>query len=334
MTQQGEAVLHDIHRPDFEAEFFRKLAEDTATLLENRARFITSECPACGSASHSKVWEYQGLDYHRCEECRMFFICPAPTEEMHLRWVETSEALRFWRDEMPNEIRATRMKMYRERVSYIINQLAELQLPAHTVLEIGAGNGELIHELATRTEMPFKRLIALEPQPITMNLPGVEIVQSGFDGIPADARCDVVLAFEVLEHILDPVSFLRAASSVLRPGGVLFLSTPNEQSLEMAMLKGHSSNVSFDHVRLYNPTAIARLLERCGFEPLRVETPGRLDVQMLRQAFENGVVNLDDNPALKFLLQSGDEKQLAELQAFLVRERRSSHMRAIARFRG
>lgn len=334
MAHNDEASLHDIHRPDFEAEFFRRLTADTARLVERRAQFVSSACPACSSERHQKVWEYQGLDYHRCEDCRMFFICPAPTDEMHLRWVETSEALRFWRDDMPAEIRTSRLKMYRERATYIIDRLAALEFPAQTVLEIGAGNGELIRELTTRPDTPFKRFIALEPQPITMDLPGVEIVQSGFDGVPSDALCDVVLAFEVIEHILDPASFLRAASTVLRPGGVLFLSTPNEQSLEVTTLKERSSNVTFDHVRLYNPEAITKLFERCGFEPLLIETPGRLDVQMLTQAFTDGLVSFDDNPALKFLLKTGDDAQRAAFQEFLIEERRSSHMRAIARFRG
>lgn len=334
MAQQSEATLHDIHRPDFEVEFFRKLQEDTARMVQNRRQFVASNCPACDSASHGRVWEYQGLEYHRCNDCRMFFICPAPTDEMHLNWVKESEALRFWRDDMPVEIRTSRMKMYQERADYIIDRIGTLGLPAHTVLEIGSGNGELIHELATRSDSPFKRLIALEPQPITMDLPGVEIVQSGFDGVPADAECDVVLAFEVIEHILEPASLLRAASTVLRPGGVLFLSTPNEQSLEVSTLMEHSSNVTFDHVRLYNPVAMARLLERCGFEPLMIETPGRLDVQMLQQAYKNGLICLDDNLALKFLLDEGDETQLAAFQRYLVGQSRSSHMRAVARFRG
>jgi ubiquinone/menaquinone biosynthesis C-methylase UbiE len=52
------------------------------------------------------------------------------------------------------------------------------------------------------------------------------------DGI-ADASFDLISAMEVIEHLTDYAAFLRECRRVLRPGGRLFLTTPNRQSVDL-----------------------------------------------------------------------------------------------------
>jgi 2-polyprenyl-3-methyl-5-hydroxy-6-metoxy-1,4-benzoquinol methylase len=51
-------------------------------------------------------------------------------------------------------------------------------------------------------------------------------VLNGCDLKLADASCDYVTSFETIEHVDDPAQFLRELRRVLKPGGLLFLSTP------------------------------------------------------------------------------------------------------------
>lgn len=47
------------------------------------------------------------------------------------------------------------------------------------------------------------------------------------NGLAFDADFDAVVSIQVLEHVPDPDAYLAAASRALRPGGAIFLATPN-----------------------------------------------------------------------------------------------------------
>jgi SAM-dependent methyltransferase len=97
------------------------------------------------------------------------------------------------------------------------------------------------------------------------------------DVFPYDADTfDVVLFCEILEHLLmDPVAVLRQIHRVLKPGGILVLTTPNVARLEnvLALLNGANIYDPYSgygpygrHNREYNRHELHRLLDFTGFD--------------------------------------------------------------------
>jgi SAM-dependent methyltransferase len=97
------------------------------------------------------------------------------------------------------------------------------------------------------------------------------------DAFPfADASYDVVLFCEILEHLLmDPARVLLEIKRLLRPGGVLVLTTPNVNRLENVgrMLAGVNVYDPYSgygpygrHNREYNKHELSLLLRHLGFE--------------------------------------------------------------------
>jgi SAM-dependent methyltransferase len=89
----------------------------------------------------------------------------------------------------------------------------------------------------------------------------------------ADASFDRVMASEVLEHIPDDVAAFDELARVLRPGGVLAISTPSRFSpLNLAYgLKRRIRRYAFnEHLHEFTPTSFRRLLEK-RFEVERLE---------------------------------------------------------------
>lgn len=319
--------VKDIHHDGVAEEFDRLTLIDLEKLLSNKERFVDTGCPACHSKNVVYAFEHQGLSYRRCRDCELLYISPAPTEDMHLDYVIGSQAMAYWREMTPASMKTSRRPMYRERAAYAQAVLSRLGCLAHTSLEIGAGNGEFAEEMALASGM--EKIVLLEPQALEMDMPNVEIIRGGFDEIErSERKFDVVFAWEVIEHILEPDHFLRLVHKAMKPGAPLILSTPNERSVETRKLGTHSSNILFDHVRLYNPQAIVALLKRNGFRVVEFSTPGQLDVERLQNFLQSNPSAFEDDPALRLILS--DETCARNFQEFLRENHLSSHMRVVA----
>ncbi len=85
-----------------------------------------------------------------------------------------------------------------------------------------------------------------------------------------DEHFDVVMASEVLEHVHHPRPLLEEAARVLRPGGLLWATTPNGRGLSRKILGLAWSGVSPpEHLQLFSPRALRHMLTTAGFEPTR-----------------------------------------------------------------
>jgi SAM-dependent methyltransferase len=108
-----------------------------------------------------------------------------------------------------------------------------------------------------------------------------------FDSQLRNVRYDVALCMEVFEHIHDQeedkptewratgtANLLREIFAHLKPGGLLFLTTPNACSLNVLfkVLTMQPPMVYRPHVREYAPTEIADMLRGAGFALKRFET--------------------------------------------------------------
>ena len=92
----------------------------------------------------------------------------------------------------------------------------------------------------------------------------------------ADAQFDAVSLFEVVEHLRAPLVLMRECRRILRPGGVMLLSTGNAASWTARVMKARwdyfQTEKDAGHISFFNPRSIALLAERAGFEVAAVVT--------------------------------------------------------------
>jgi cyclopropane fatty-acyl-phospholipid synthase-like methyltransferase len=86
-------------------------------------------------------------------------------------------------------------------------------------------------------------------------------------------KFDVVTAFDIIEHVQNPASFLTDIREVLNPGGVIAISSPDTgHFLRYVMRSKWPMLQPMQHTVLFSRRGIAELLEHCGFSDVRVET--------------------------------------------------------------
>jgi SAM-dependent methyltransferase len=107
--------------------------------------------------------------------------------------------------------------------------------PGFRVLDIGAGDGTIAHALAERgarvTGLDVsERAVALARE---VNAhPAIDYHCASGEDFSSTEKFDLIVAFEVLEHVYDAQLLFDRAASLLKPGGLFAISTPNRRSFE------------------------------------------------------------------------------------------------------
>jgi SAM-dependent methyltransferase len=173
------------------------------------------------------------------------------------------------------------------------------RLAGGDVLEVGAGDGRLARSLCaaglrfdryTASELSSARLAGLRQR--LGDDPRFQVMGRDLEDPPADleARYDAVLMVALIEHLFDPLRAMRAVRRMLRPGGLVYVDTPNvaKYTRRLKLLAGRFPStasrdeglVTYDgrpvdlhdegHLHYFTFRSLTRMLtERCGFE--RVE---------------------------------------------------------------
>jgi 2-polyprenyl-3-methyl-5-hydroxy-6-metoxy-1,4-benzoquinol methylase len=103
-------------------------------------------------------------------------------------------------------------------------------------------------------------------------LRGLDVDQISIDEIALSlkAQFDVVAAFQVLEHVQSPARFLDSAVKLLKPGGMLIIAVPSEDSF-MGDEVNNVLNVPPHHVTRWTDTALRNIADVTGLQLVHLE---------------------------------------------------------------
>jgi len=160
-------------------------------------------------------------------------------------------------------------------VSLITRPLAQAASPAGSAyMEVGCGYGfGLDFALNTRGWQG----VGIDPAPLAalgrdaLQLP-IELRYLRDDDEARGTR-DIVMGSEVVEHVTSPAAFVRTLRAMLKPGGLLILTTPNGDDIEPASPPGIIIPLLSPslHLVIQNTTSLTALLHQAGFAHVDVQ---------------------------------------------------------------
>lgn len=323
----------DIRPEKFDEEHNKVNLEDINMLQTRKNEFVKSNCPGCNLDDSKNEFIKNGFNYEKCNDCHTTYMNPRPSPEI-LKWFyRNSKNYDFWNNVMyPASENSRRKNIIIPRVNMTLDLCDKYKNEMKSLLEVGAGFGSFCLEMQSTKK--FNRIVAIEPTPelaATCRKKNIETIESSIEDIDfSTEKFNVVVNFEVIEHLFSPKEFLLQVKNILNNNGLLILSCPNGMGFDIKLLKDKSHTIDHEHLNYFNPHSISLLLKNCGYKVLDVFTPGKLDAELVRKKILSGEFELNNDEFINHVLIKNWEEIGNDFQQFLSNNSMSSNMWAVA----
>lgn len=229
-----------------------------------------SRCPVCGEGNTRDVAPFRyktpifaACARAECAECGMVFASPMPDGAILSSYSASYFASAHGGQPCSRSAVAFFSAVARLRLAFVQGFLAKHRIGVERVLEFGPGPGFFARSWLE--SVPRSAYSAVETDRSchdALRRLGVVLVPT-----PADVVSDLVVMSHVLEHVPDPVSFIRIATQALRPGGAIFIEVPCRD--------WEHKDLDEPHVLFFDKEPMRRLLSGLGFVDVSVSYHGQ-----------------------------------------------------------
>ena len=318
---------NDIRPQELLERYLQLSKEDAVQCFANEER-QSIPCVACGSSKHEEQFEKSGFSYGQCRDCGTLFQTPRPPPQAFEAFYRNSSSSNYWAEVFfPAVAEARREKIFRPRVERLLQLCTNNGKKVDRLIDVGAGFGIFLDEW--RKISPECHSVAVEPSKSLAQecrLKGFKVAESIVERVGPEYSnyADLVVCFEVLEHVYEPLEFIRSLMRLAKPDGLVFVSTLSIDGFDLQVLWDESSQIyPPSHINFLAVKGFKELFRRAGLVDIQVTTPGKLDVDIVRNASLKNPNLLKDNRFLQHMI--ADESTADAFQKFLSENQLSSH---------
>ena len=231
-------------------------------------------CLLCATEDNKELFQKEGRRIVQCRNCGFIFVANPPSADELRKYYSqayfTDGQKGSYSDEEDDFTPAdnnSRRKL-RELMRWKSGGL---------LYEVGCGAGAFLRQAQKYFTVGGSDLsdAAVKSVRKRLNMPQVQSGDFLELELP-EATFDAVVMFDVLEHLKNPLRNLEKVNCLLRPGGILYITTPDIGSLlfRCQTKKWHLMTPT-EHLSFFSSSTIRLLLEKTRFDIVKICHPGQ-----------------------------------------------------------
>jgi 2-polyprenyl-3-methyl-5-hydroxy-6-metoxy-1,4-benzoquinol methylase len=223
---------------------------------------IITKCPSCESSRIEKSGiRKDSAIVFKCNDCELGFLNPMPLpneiNEFYHDYYTRSDGIGYTTYDIIGD--------YSWLDYYLLTRLKEFGIyPGLMVLDIGCAYGNKVHFL--RANGFQARGIDLSEEATAngrLNY-GLDLQKSSLENYSTLERFDAIIMMSFIEHVRNPKIWADKVSELLKPNGVVVITTPNFSLHSKVGDKWSGFQTSFEHLYFFSPYSLRSLLDRSG----------------------------------------------------------------------
>lgn len=214
-------------------------------------------CPICSTHSLERDWILEDYAFTRCKSCGNMYQSRRPVKSD----LEARYDSEYFQYEIENE------KNFLDLMLKGINDVGFDLNKKGSVLDIGCATGIFLGFMKEKGWSVQGVEICAPAARYGIEKRGVPIsIGTLEDAELEDGIFDVVHISHVIEHVTDPAQFIQDIFRVLKPGGILYCTTPNIAGFQAKLFKERWRSAIADHMVLFSVHSLKQLLRSEGFK--------------------------------------------------------------------
>ena len=240
------------------------------TTAETRENLDYPACPVCASDQRQFLFRLHG-SYHvaRCTACRLHYLYPRLTEAAMQEVYRESSYYEGGACGYADASYSAQETALRATFKRLLRNLAKRGLTGGDLLEVGCGYGYLLDEARSFFDRRVGTDFSNEAAEIA-RVTGAEVFVGGIEQVPPERKFDCIIAIQVIEHVYQPLSFVKQVASHTKTGGHIVVATPDiGGALRKTMGRRWPSFKVPEHVVYFDFQSLRALMHQAGLIDVR-----------------------------------------------------------------